>query len=47
MNRNWSDQKANPALKSKHQNHRLGTVSNELLGGGGLKLVLRAQSHPP
>ena len=29
-------------------NHRLGTVSIELLGGGGgLKLVLRVQRHPP
>ena len=27
-----------------HQNHRLETVSNELLGG--LKLVLRRQPHP-
>ena len=28
------------------QNYRIGTVSNELLGGGGLKLVVRAQPHP-
>ena len=28
-----------------HYNHRIGTVSNELLGG--LKLVLRAKPHPP
>ena len=31
--------------REPHQNHRLGTVSNELLGGG-LKLVLRVQPHP-
>ena len=28
------------------QNYHLGTVSNEYLGGGGLKLVLLAQPHP-
>ena len=33
--------------REPHQNYRLGTVSNELLGGGGGgKLVLRAQPHP-
>ena len=31
--------------REPQQKYRLGTVSNELLGGGG-KLVLRAQPHP-
>ena len=33
--------------REPQQNNRLGTVRNELLGGGGLKLALRAQPHPP
>ena len=32
--------------REPQQNYRLGTVSNELLRGGGLKLVLRAHPHP-
>ena len=31
--------------REPQQKYRLGTVSNELLGGGGLKLVLREQPH--
>ena len=31
--------------REAQQNYRLGTVSYELLGGGGLKLILRAQPH--
>ena len=31
--------------RQQQQNYRLGTVSNELLGGG-LKLILREQPHP-
>ena len=32
--------------RESQQNYRLGMVSNKLPGGGGLKLVLRAQPRP-
>ena len=32
--------------REPQQNYHLGTISNDLLGGGGLKLVLRGQPLP-
>ena len=32
--------------REPQQNYRLGTISNELRGGGGLKHVLRGQPRP-
>ena len=46
---NQTELRYNVQTSGETSEHRLGMVSNELLGGGGggLKLVLRRQTHPP